>query len=121
MVEPLVPLLLEATLVTLRSALVTTGVTTVLVLLPGVGSAVVLVPLAMLVTEPVLAVTVALTISVKVWLIARLAVVAAALAPAIVVVPLLPEALIRLSPALRMSVSVTLSAVLGPKLTKVTV
>ena len=70
---------------------------------------------------PTVAVTEALTISVKVWLIAKLAVVAAALAPAIVVVPLLPETLIRLSPALRMSVSVTFSAVLGPKLTSVKV
>ena len=113
-------LALEATLVSVRSATLPTGVTTVTVLV-GVGSAVVLVPTAVLVMLPTVAVTEALTISVKVWPSARLAVVAAALAPAIVVVPLLPEALIRLSPALRMSVSVTLSAVLGPKLTKVTV
>jgi hypothetical protein len=36
-------------------------------------------------------------------------------------VPLLPLALIRLSPALRMSVSVTLLATEGPRLTRVTV
>ena len=96
------------------------GVTTVTVLV-GAGSGVVLVPTAVLVMLPTEAVTEAFITKVRVWLIAKLAVVAAALAPAIVVVPLLPDALIRLSPVLRMSVSVTLSAVLGPRLTSVTV
>ena len=123
MVEPAVavPAPTLATLVSVRSALLTTGVTTVTVLV-AVGSGVVLVPTAVLVMLPLAdEVTEALSTSVKVWPSARLAVVAAALAPAIVVVPLLPDTLIRLSPVLRMSVSVTLSAVLGPKLTSVTV
>ncbi len=64
---PAVPLALDATLVTERSALVTTGVTTVAVLLPGVVSGVVLVPRAVLVTLPLAELlTVALTISVSV-------------------------------------------------------
>ena len=117
----MVPLPLEATLVTLKSALEATGVTTALVLLPGTGSAVVLVPLAVLVTEPELAVTVAVSTKVKVWLIAKLAVVA--IAPVVLVlnsVPLLTGVPARLKP-LSASVSVTFSAVLGPKLTSVSV
>ena len=51
MVPPAVPLVLEATLVTDRSALEPTGVTTVTVLV-GVGSGVVLVPTAVLVMLP---------------------------------------------------------------------
>jgi hypothetical protein len=57
MVCPCVPLVLLATLVSVRSALVATGVTTVTVLV-GVGSGVVLVPTAVLVMLPLLAVTV---------------------------------------------------------------
>ena len=117
----MVPLALEATLLTVKSALEATGVTTVLVLLPGVGSAVVLVPLAVLVTEPVLAVTVAVSTRVKVWLIAKLAVVAVApLGPELLSTPLVTGVPDRLKP-LRASVSVTFSAVLGPKLTSVKV
>ena len=122
MVEPAVPLVLEATLVTLRSALLPTGVTSVTVLLAGVGSGVVLVPTAVLVTLPVVAVTVALSTRVKVWFRPRLAMVAVAplgLVP--LSVPFVTGVPDRLRPALRMSVSVTLSAVLGPKLTSVTV
>ena len=52
---------------------------------------------------------------------ATLAVVAAALAPATVVVPLFPLALSKLWPADRMSVNVTFCAVLGPRFTSVTV
>ena len=122
MVEPAVPLVLEATLVTVKSALVTTGVTTLLVLLPGVGSAVVLVALALLVTLPVVAVTVAVSTRVKVWLIARLVVVATApVALELNSVPFVAGVPDRLKPALSTSVRVTLSAVLGPKLTSVTV
>ena len=114
-------LALEATLVTLKSALEATGVTTALVLLPGTGSAVVLVPVAVLVTEPALAVTVAVSTKVKVWLIARLAVVA--VTPPVLVplsTPLVTGVPDRDRP-LSASVKVTLSAVLGPKLTKVSV
>ena len=57
MVAPAVPLALLATLVSVRLALEATGVGTVTVL-PGLGSGVVLVPAAVLVTTPVLAVTV---------------------------------------------------------------
>ena len=67
MVLPAVPLALEATLLMVSSELEATGVTTVAVLLPGVGSGVVLVPAAVLVTFPVVAVTVALTTRVRVW------------------------------------------------------
>ena len=74
------------TLVRLKSALVATGVTTVTVLLAGTPSAVVLVPKAVLVMLPVLALTDALTINVKVWPTARLDVTALALEPATVVV-----------------------------------
>ena len=122
MVEPLVPLLLEATLVTVKSALVTTGVTTLLLLLPGVGSVVPLVPLALLVTLPLVAVTVAVSTRVKVWLSARLVV---ATAPLLLELKSAPPVTTgvpdRLKPALSTSVRVTLSAVLGPKLTSVTV
>ena len=81
----------------------------------------VLVPTAVLVMLPTVAVTEALTISVKVWLIAKLAVVA--IAPVVLVlnsVPLLTGVPDRLKP-LSASVSVTFSAVLGPKLTSVKV
>ena len=111
-----------ATLVVVKSALVPTGVTTVTVLL-GVGSGVVLVPTAVLVMLPVEAVTLALTTRVRVWPRAKLAVVAPTLPPtaAPVAVVWLELALIRLKPALKMSVMVTCWAVLGPKLTTVTV
>ncbi len=70
MAEPLPTL---ATLVTVKLALVTTGVTTVAVLLPAVRSGVVDVPATVLVTLPVAAVTVALTAIVMVCPTARLA------------------------------------------------
>ncbi len=112
---------MDATLVTVRSATLATGTTTVTVFV-GVGSGVVDVPAAVLVTLPLAELlTVALTISVSVWLRARLAVVAPTEAPATVVVPLFPLELSRVSPALRMSVNVTFCAVDGPRLTSVTV
>ena len=91
--------------------------------LAALGSGVVLVPTAVLVMLPVLAVTVALTTSVRVWPSARLAVVAPTVPPtaAPVAVVWLELLLIKLRPALKMSVIVTFWAVLGPKLTKVTV
>ena len=73
---------------------------------------------------PLVAVTVALTTSVRVWPIVRLVV------PAVVLWPMVTAArsplvtalpLTRLKPALNMSVMVTFSAVLGPRLTSVTV
>ena len=119
---PAVPWLLEATLERVRSALEATGVTTVAVLLPGVGSAVVLVPAAVLVSVPLVAVTVTLTKSVRVWPIARLLTTALALEPAMVTVaPFGLEIAPRLMPALSTSVIVTFCAVLGPRLTSVTV
>ena len=116
------PVALLATLVTVRSELVSTGTTTVAVF-EGVGSAVVLVPTAVFVTSPVLAVTVASTTKVKVCPMLKLFATAAALAPATVVVPLPPVllALINERPALKMSVKVTFAAALGPKFTNVTV
>ena len=116
------PWLLEATLLRVRSAALATGVATVAVLLPGVGSAVVLVPAAVLVRVPLVAVTVTLTSSVRVWLMARLLTTALALEPAIVTVaPFGLEALIKVVPEPSTSVIVTFWAVLGPKLTSVTV
>ncbi|MES2324810.1 MAG: hypothetical protein V4633_21335 [Pseudomonadota bacterium] len=99
-----------------------TGVTTVTVL-TGVASGVVLVPTAVFVTLPLAELlTVALTISVSVWPSARLAVVITlVLVPMIVTAPLLLVAVPIVSPALRMSVKVTFCAVLGPRLTSVTV
>ena len=120
MVPPCVPKLLEATLVSVRSALVATGVATVTVLL-GVGSGVVLVPAAVLVTVPLVAVTVALTTSVRVWPMLSEVVPAIVDAPVLVLAPLLVLALMKLKPALSTSVIVTFSAVLGPRLTSVTV
>ena len=100
----------------------TTGVTTLLVLLPAVGSAVPLVALALLVTLPLVAVTVAVSTRVKVWLSARLAVLATApVALELNSVPFVAGVPDRVRPALSTSVRVTLSAVLGPKLTSVTV
>lgn len=109
------------TLLTLKSALVVTGVTTGAVLFPGTGSGVLLVPAAVLVTLPVDAVTVALTTRVRVCPMAKLVVTAAALDPGAVTVVWLELALIKLKPALSTSVRVTFCAVLGPKLTNVTV
>ena len=116
-------LLAGALIVMPTLALLATGVTSAVVLLPGVGSGVWLAPAAVLVTLLVLAVTVALSTKVRVWFRPKLAVVAVA-----------PPALLALStppvttgvpdsvrPALKMSVSVTFTAVLGPKLTSVTV
>ena len=108
-------------MVMLKSALLATAVTTAAVLLPGVLSGVVLVAAAVLVMLPVAAVTLALTIRVRVWPMARLSVAAVALEPATLVVPWLELALIRLRPALITSVIVTFWALLGPKLTTVTV
>lgn len=109
------------TLVSVKLALMSTAVTTVTVLLAEMPSAVVLVPKAVLVMLPVLALTDALTINVKVWPIAKLAVNALALEPATVVVAWLELALIRTKPALITSVIVTFCAIPGPKLTSVTV
>ena len=92
MVLPTVVLALEATLVRVRSATLPTGVATVTVLV-GVGSAVVLVPLAVLVTVPLVAVTVALITSVRVWPMLKLVVPAVVLCPALATAPLLVLAL----------------------------
>jgi hypothetical protein len=121
MVPPAVPLALLATLVSCRLALAATGVGTVTV--PGgVGSGVVLVPAAVFVTTPVLAVTVALTTMVRVWPSARLLVVMRLVeASTSTTAPLLELAPMRLRPALSTSVIVTFWAVLGPRLTSVTV
>ena len=109
-------------MVSVRSACVVTGVTTVTVLL-GVGSGVVLVPTAVLVMLPVLAVTVALSTRVSVPPMAKLATVA--VAPVALLLERLPPVTtgvpLRLRPALSKSVSVTFNAVLGPRLTRVTV
>src|SRR6187402_3539065 len=121
MVLPAVPWVVLATLVTCRSAAEETGTVNVVVLLGVVGSGVVLVPTAVSVTRPVVAVTVALTTSVRVPPTARVVVVAAALAPAIVVVTLLLLELMKVWPADRKSVTVTFCATLGPRLTSVTV
>ena len=83
MVEPAVaePAPTLDTLVSVKSALEATGVTSVTVFV-GVGSGVVLLPTAVFVTEPLAElVTVALTTSVKVWPSARLAVVAPTVPP----------------------------------------
>ena len=121
MVEPCTAAPL-ATLVSVKSALAPTGVTTVTVLF-GLGSVVVAVTPAVLVTEPpVAAVTVALTTRVKVWPSAKLVVPAVVLAPALATATLpLVLALIKLRPALSTSLIVTFWAVLGPKLTTVMV
>ena len=115
------PVAALATLVRVRSALEATGIGTVTV--PGgVGSGVVLVTAAELVTTPVLAVTVALTTMVSVAPTARLLVLMRlVLASTSVGAPLLEVAPMRLSPALSTSVSVTSSAVLGPRFTSVSV
>ena len=104
-----------------RSALVITGVATVTVLF-GLGSTVVALTPAVLVTEPLAAVTAALTTRVRVWPRARLVVPAVVLAPALLVATLpLVLALIKLKPVLSTSAMLTFWAVLGPKLTTVTV
>src|SRR4051812_4543429 len=110
-----------AVLGTRRSAAVLTGMVSVVVLLGVDGSGVVLVPATVSVMKPVVAVTVALTISVSTPPAASVAVVAAALAPATVVVTLLLLALISVWPADRTSVNVTFCAALGPRLVRVTV
>ena len=93
------------------------------VLLPGVGSVVLELTLPVLVTlVPLAAVTVALTTKVNVWPSAKLVVPAVVLAPLLATATLpLVVALIKLRPALNTSVRVTFRAVLGPKLTTVTV
>jgi hypothetical protein len=107
--------------VVLTSATAFIGTTTVTVLV-GVGSGVVLVPTAVFVMLPVAAVTVAFTISVSVWPTARLALpTTVVLVPTCVGVPLLLLELIRLKPALSMSLIVTFCATLGPRFTSVTV
>ncbi len=119
MAEPLPTL---ATLVTVRSATLATGTTTVTVLLPGVGSGVVDVPAAVFTALLKAAVTVALTTRVSVWPTARLVVpITLVPVPTSVVAPLLLLALMndRLVPST--SVSVTFCATLGPRLTSVTV
>ena len=104
------------------SALAATGLTTVAVLLPGTGSAVAALTPAVLVTEPLAAVTLALTTSVSVWPSAKLLVPAVVLAPELDAATLpLVLALMKLKPALSTSVIATLTAGLDPKLTTVTV
>src|SRR6218665_796148 len=115
MVEPAVATLLEATLVSVRSALDATGVGTVTVL-PGTGSGVVLVPAAVLVTLPLEAVTVAFTTTVRVWPMLREVVPAVVVWPALLAAPLLVAALMKDRPAPSTSVIVTFSAVEGPRL-----
>ena len=116
------PLALDATFVTCRSALVTTGVTTVAVLFPGTGSGVVLVPAALLVTLPVLAVTVAVTTTVIVPPTASVADVAVTpLVEALTNVPPVTTGVPSVNPALATSVNVTFCATDGPRFTSVTV
>ena len=115
-------LLVGALMVIATSALAPTGVTTVAVLF-GVGSVVVALTPAVLVTLVALAaVTVAFSTRVKVWPSAKLVVPAVVLAPRLATATLpLVLALIKLRPALKTSLIVTFWAVLGPKLTTVTV
>ncbi len=122
MVPPAVPLAALATLLSTRSALAATGVGTVTV--PGgLGSGVVLVPAAVFVTLPVVAVTVAFTTIVRVWPAARVA--AVAVAPLALLFNRLPPVTtgvpLSVRPALSTSVIVTFCAVLGPRFTSVTV
>ncbi len=111
------------TLVSVRSAPAATGITTVTVLLGGLGSGVVLVPAAVFVTLPLVAVTVAFTTTVRVSPAARLATVA--VAPLALLVNRLPPVTtgvpLSVRPALSTSVIVTFCAVLGPRFTSVTV
>ncbi|MDO8278427.1 MAG: hypothetical protein Q7T63_09900, partial [Burkholderiaceae bacterium] len=94
-------------MVTVKSAWPTTGTGTVTVLL-GVGSGVVLVPLAVFVTVPTaFVVTLATTTKVKVWFKARLLVVAPTEQPTTVAVPRLRELLTKLRPVPSTSVIVT--------------
>ena len=80
-------------MVRVRSATLPTGVATVTVLV-GVGSAVVLVPLTVLVTVPLVAVTVALITMVRVWPTLSEVVPAVVDCPTLATAPLLVVALI---------------------------
>lgn len=105
------------------SATCVTDTTTVRVLLPVAGSGVVEVPNAVFDTLLVPGLIVALTTRVSVLPEFKLFATAVALEPATVVVPLPPVllALTRVKPELMTSVKVTFCAVLGPRLTNVTV
>ena len=118
------PALTTLVIVTLvfTSATPPTPVATVTVLL-GCGSGVVLVPAAVLVTVPVVALTVAWITMVSVWPTCSVVVAAAlVLAFTSVTTPLFVDGVpTRPKPALKMSVNVTFCAALGPRLTKATV
>jgi hypothetical protein len=108
----------------LRSALTALVMVIVLVLLPGVGSGVVLVMLTALVMEPAPVLTLTVSVIVPDMPEAMLAVVSWMLLVLVVklIEPLLSESCApsKLTPAaLRLSVSVTLAASLGPALLKV--
>src|SRR3954462_5652617 len=98
MVEPAVavPAPTLETLVMLRSALGLTGTTSVVVLFPGVGSGVVLVPAALLLPFPGEAVPGSLPTSVSVGPGVRLVATAGAPEPASVTVPLPPVLLLEM-------------------------
>ena len=114
---PTVPALTLAVLVTLRSALTTRDMVTLLVLLPGVGSAVVLVMVAALVMEPVAAVATTLRVNVPEPPDAKLANVSVTPPVEVLTVPELATALTNVRPAAASeSVNVTFWAVLGPAL-----
>ena len=116
--EPTVAALMLAVLVRLRSALLTTLTAVVLVLLPGVGSGVVLVTLTLLVKDPVGAL---LSSTVKVIEPEKpLAIVALVAVKLVVLVcklmPLVVVAPTKVKPAGITSVSVTFWAADGPAL-----
>lgn len=118
-VAPTVPELTLAVLVTLRSALTTREIVTLLVLLPGVGSAVVLVIAAALVMEPDTAVATTLKVNVPELPDARLAKVSVTPPVDVLRLPELVAALTSVRPAaVSESVSVRFCAVLGPALAK---
>ena len=116
-VAPTVPALTLAVLVRLRSALTTRDIVTLLVLLPGVGSAVVLVMAAALVMEPAMAVATTLSVKVPEPPDARLANVSVTPPVDVLTVPELATALTSVRPAaVSESVRVMFWAVLGPAL-----
>lgn len=111
------PALTLAVLVTPRSALTTREIVTLLVLLAGVGSEVVLVMAAALVMEPAMAVATTLKVNVPEPPDARLANVSVTPPVVVMTVPELATALTNVRPAaVRESVNVTFCAVLGPAL-----
>jgi hypothetical protein len=118
MVCPCVPLVLLATLVTCRSALVGRLIVLVAVLLAVLGSAVVLVILTALVMLPLPLETCTVRVMVPPPPLARLAWVTVSAVPVVCRVPTLLVALTRVRPV-SASVRVMLAAALGPALAKV--